>query len=389
MTDAQRPTHDASSRMRRLAIVATPIGNLQDLSPRAAEVLKAAQLVLCEDTRHSKPLLDRVGSHARLVSCHAHNERERCELVVESLARGDRVALITDAGAPAVSDPGGRLVEDVVGAGHMVEVVPGASALTAALMGAGIDLSRFSFLGFLPKSGKARRQVLESAYRAGFGMALYESPQRVAETLDDLFQVCGPRRVVVARELTKLHETFHRGVLGGVLAPALMEKGELVVLVEQGEPAAQADAPAAEVVLQDTTVPPKERARRLAAVLGITVKEAYARVQDATRAADDPEAGVRAAQQALALAARHLLAAENVARAARGQDALTPTDHMPSSETAGINEMMALLSNRDAPALRAPVEAREAAQQLLAAVLAADALLDALGLERESRRLND
>lgn len=372
---------------RRLVVVATPIGNLADLAPRAAEALKSADLVLCEDTRHSRPLLDRVGARARLVSCHAHNEQERGALVVEALRRGERVALISDAGAPALSDPGGRLVEAVVEAGIAVEVIPGPSALPAALMGAGIDLSRFAFLGFLPKASKARRQLLEGALRAGLGVALYEAPQRALETLADLADVFGPRRVVVARELTKMHETFHRGVLGGALEPPLVEKGEMVILVELDEPQA-AHEPSATAVLHDTSLPPRERARRLAAALGISVKEAYAQVQAASRPDVDPAAHVRHALDALARAARSLTEAEAAARAARGdvpEPSAPPAERPVGSDIPGADALMELLARGRAPALRAPVETAEAARQLLAALAAMDALLDALAFEEEGR----
>jgi 16S rRNA (cytidine1402-2'-O)-methyltransferase len=369
-------------RQGKLAVVATPIGNLADLSPRAAEVLRAADIVLCEDTRHSKPLLDRVGSRARLVSCHAHNERERKELVVEALGRGERVALVSDAGAPALSDPGGRLVEEVVGAGFDVEVLPGPSALTAALMGAGIDLSRFAFLGFLPKSGRPRAALLEGAERAGLGIVLYEAPKRVEGTLADLFTALGARRVVVARELTKIHETFHRGILGGALEPPFVEKGEVVILVEGGEPRAAASDGDVEAMLQDERLPPKERARRVAQALGIPVKEAYARVLAAGPAT--PEACLERALELLAQAAASLRDAEGAARMARGEPPLHPRATPATSDIPGADILMDLLSR--GTSLRAPVEAQDVARQLLATLSALDALLDALGFEKEGRR---
>lgn len=372
------------SRTSRLAVVATPIGNLGDLSPRAAETLKNADIVLCEDTRHSKPLLDRTGSHARLVSCHAHNERERRDLVVNALLQGQRVALVSDAGAPAVSDPGGRIVEEVVAAGHEIEVLPGPSALVAALMGAGIDVSRFAFLGFLPKSGRPRRSLLEGAAKAGLGVALYEAPQRVEETLADLFDVLGPRRVVVARELTKLHETFHRGVLAAPteLQPPLVEKGEVVILVEGGVAKAEVSDSDVEAMLRDDTVPPKERAKRLAAALGIPVKEAYARVQAASRR-EDPGAEVKAALEHLGRAAAALVEADAAARRERGEEPRGPEDVPAQSDIPGADALMALI--RDGTALRAPVEATDAAKAILAALSSMDALLDALGFEAEGR----
>lgn len=369
----------------KLAVVCTPIGNLADLSPRAAEVLARADIVLCEDTRHSRPLLDKVGSRARLVSCHAHNERERRDLVIDALARGERVALVSDAGAPGLSDPGGRIVEELVAAGHGVEVFPGPTALTAALMGAGIDMSRFSFVGFLPRRGGARRALLDAACRAGFGVALYEAPQRVQECLEDLFEVFGPRRVVVARELTKLHETFHRGTLaseGALLQPPLVEKGEVVILVEAGEPPAQASDADVDSILHDEALPPKERARRLAALIGIPVKEAYARVRVATHGGDSA-VHVRKALALLGQAAVALAEADRAERRARGGGPSAETAQASESDIPGADALMSLLAAP--PALRAPVEATQAARQLLAAISSVDALLDALAFEREGR----
>ena len=362
----------------KLSVVCTPIGNLSDLSPRAAAVLKDATLVLCEDTRHSKPLLDRVGSQAKLVSCHAHNERERKDLVVSALKAEQKVALISDAGAPGLSDPGGRIVEEVIAAGFQVEVLPGASALTAALMGAGIDVNRFAFLGFLPKSGGARTSLIEHTARAGFGIVIYEAPQRTSETLADLFQLLGARRVVVARELTKLHETFHRGVLssGGGLTPPFVEKGEVVILVEAGAPRVDALAGEdVEAIARDDTQTPKERARRIAKVLGIPVREAYARVQEA---GDDVETKLGRTRDLLALAARTLVEADDLARLQRGLPRVREAKGL-ASEIPGADELMALLARP--PSLRAPTEGQEAATAMLAAIAALDALSAALAYE--------
>jgi 16S rRNA (cytidine1402-2'-O)-methyltransferase len=382
------PPKATTQKAGRLAVVCTPIGNLADLAPRAAEVLAKADIVLCEDTRHSKPLLDKVGSHARLVSCHAHNERDRRDLVVEALTKGERVALVSDAGAPSISDPGGRIVEEIVQAGLAVEVFPGPTALTAALMGAGIDVARFSFLGFLPKSGRPRRTLIDAGARSGLGLALYEAPQRVDETLRDLFEALGPRRVVVARELTKLHETFHRGKLAAdgvaALAPAFVEKGEVVILVEAGEAKADVSAADVESIARDESLPPKERAKRLAAALGIPVKEAYARVQ---QSGGDPASHVRKALEHLARAASALVDADTAARKERGEAPRPPVDVPANSDIAGADALMALLAQ--GTSMRAPVETNDAAKQVLAALSSMDGLLDALAFEREGRDDDD
>jgi 16S rRNA (cytidine1402-2'-O)-methyltransferase len=208
--------------------------------------------------------------------------------VLERLQKGDRIALLSDAGAPNVSDPGGRIVEAVVAEELAIEVIPGPSAVVAALMGAGLITHRFAFLGFLPKKGKEREKAILDARRAGFALVIYESPLRIAETLDDLFGFCGPVRVVVARELTKHFETFHRGSLGSDLSPPLIEKGEMVIVVEAGElpsgDGATRESEEAEAfekmsaLIAQGTLSTKEGARRLARALHIPSRKAYERL---------------------------------------------------------------------------------------------------------------
>lgn len=219
-----------------LKILATPIGNIRDISLRALDSLKAADVILAEDTRHTKALLNALSielkAGARLISCHSQLEKHRATLVLSMLEQNLNIILVSDAGSPAISDPGSLLVQAIVEAGMTVEVLPGPSALTAALMGAGIDTTRFAFLGFLPKKTRARETIIMGAAKAELALVVYESPLRVAALIDELFTLLGPRRVVVARELTKIFETFHRGVLGASLQPPLVEKGECVVIVE-------------------------------------------------------------------------------------------------------------------------------------------------------------
>ena len=361
--------------MSKLWVVATPIGNLEDLTPRARDALRTADVVLAEDTRHTRPLLDRVGSQARLVSCHAHNERDRGPEVVELLEANQKVCLVTDAGSPGVSDPGARVVEAVVEAGLEVVVLPGPSAVPAALMGAGLDVARFSFLGFLPRSGRERETLVESALRTGFGLVIYEATNRLEDTLTDLARICGPRRVVVARELTKIHETFHRGVLGSALQPPLVEKGEAVVIVEAGEPRTEKRAQVDLVGLaHDESLTPKERARRLAAAEGISVREAYARLQASASSSGKGE--VERALRLLGQAAEALLHADELARAARQETPLSVPDVGPS-EIPGADALARLLAQKSA--IPAPVEVKEAAEALLRGLEALDALRDALG----------
>lgn len=276
-----------------LRVVATPIGNLRDLSPRAVEALATSTIVLAEDTRHTRPLLEHFGVHARLVSCHQHNETERTALVVEHLARGEAVALVSDAGAPGISDPGGRLVDAVRAAGHVIEVFPGPSAVVAALMGAGLVSHRFAFVGFLPKRTKARDALVADVARAGLALVCFEAPSRVKKTLDDLARVLGPRRVVVARELTKRFETFHAGVLGEELTPPLDDRGEFVVVVEApAEDDAPKDATSIDDALDRWSAdhrPLAARAKELAKELRIPRREAYALLVERGASVDEPE----------------------------------------------------------------------------------------------------
>ena len=235
-----------------LVVVGTPIGNLGDLSPRAIAALAAADVVYCEDTRHSRKLLTHAGvTGASLRSLHEHNEDDRTVDVVASVADGRTVALVTDAGMPGVSDPGARVVRAVADAGLVVTVVPGPSAVLTALVGSGLGTDRFSFEGFLPRSGKERRTALAELAVEGRTTVLFEAPGRVAATLADLEAACGPtRRVAVARELTKLHEEFWRGTLeeAAAWADERSLRGE-VVLVLEGAPEAEPVVTGDEVLL--------------------------------------------------------------------------------------------------------------------------------------------
>jgi 16S rRNA (cytidine1402-2'-O)-methyltransferase len=224
-----------------LVLVGTPIGNLGDLSPRAAEALAGADVVCCEDTRRTGRLLSLAGIERRpFVVLNEHTEKREVPRVIERIERGQRVALVSDAGMPAISDPGERLVAAVVEAGHAVEVVPGPSAAVAALVVSGLPAGRFVFEGFLPRKGPARRQRLAAVAAEPRTAVLYEAPHRLARTLADLVEVCGgERRVVVAREITKLHEQVWRGTLAGAVAwVAEREPPGEIVLVLAGAPVA-------------------------------------------------------------------------------------------------------------------------------------------------------
>ncbi len=218
-----------------LVLVGTPIGNLGDLSPRATEALAAADLVCCEDTRRTGRLLERAGARgARLRRVDEHTEAEAIPEVCDLLAAGATVAVVTDAGMPAVTDPGGRLVAACAAAGHTVTVVPGPSAGLAALAISGLYAGRFCFEGFLPRKGKVRAERLEQIAREKRTTVVYESPHRLRSCLEDLAGACGPsRRGVVAREITKLHEEVVRGSLAELCEWASRPvKGEVVVVIE-------------------------------------------------------------------------------------------------------------------------------------------------------------
>jgi 16S rRNA (cytidine1402-2'-O)-methyltransferase len=225
----------------QLYVVSTPIGNMGDFSFRAVEVLKSVAVILAEDTRHSRPLLDRYGITTRMESHHEHNEAQTAARLVERLLAGEDLALISDAGTPLLSDPGQRLVRAAVDAGIRVVPVPGASALLAALVGSGISADRFTFLGFPPRKGKERSAFLDEVASSPHTAVLYEAPGRVAGTLRDLAgRGAAGRDVVVARELTKHFEEFRRGTPESLSAyyEDTPPRGEVVIVVAGAPPAA-------------------------------------------------------------------------------------------------------------------------------------------------------
>lgn len=223
-----------------LYVVATPLGNLRDVTLRALDVLRSADVVAAEDTRTTARLLARYGIATHVLALHAHNEAQRSAGVVARLARGESVALVSDAGTPAVSDPGARLVHAVRAAGHPVIPIPGPSAVTAAISAAGVRAGAFVFVGFLPGQTKARRTLLASLAALPAALVFYEAPHRVRATLRELAPALGASRtVVIARELTKIHETIATMPLGDaaawVGADAQRERGEFVLVVDRAE----------------------------------------------------------------------------------------------------------------------------------------------------------
>ena len=274
-----------------LYVVSTPIGNLGDVTRRAADVLRAADVVLAEDTRRTSILLRHLDIHARLLSAHEHNEAARAGSVVAMLREGKRVALVSDAGTPLLSDPGARIVREVVDAGFPVVPIPGASALLAALVASGIEADTFTFLGFPPRKGPERAEVMEEVAASPRAVVLYESPNRVAKLLEELAAACGgSRRVAVARELTKLHEEIFRGTLADAAARFAAGEvlGEIAVVVagrpRDEEAEGEVDALAARSIAQALLgqgQPPSAVAKELRRRLGIARNDAYRIAQEA------------------------------------------------------------------------------------------------------------
>jgi 16S rRNA (cytidine1402-2'-O)-methyltransferase len=217
-----------------LYLVATPIGNLEDITYRAVRTLREADLTACEDTRHTRKLLDHYGIARPLVSYHEHNEAMRSEDLVAKIQAGASVALVSDAGMPLISDPGYRVVHAAIRAGIPVIPVPGPSALLSALVASGLPTDAFNFMGFLPAKSGQREKLLEEIREETATLIFYEAPHRILEALADVEKIMGERPVVVARELTKLHEEILRGTAGEVrsaLAARSAVKGEITLLI--------------------------------------------------------------------------------------------------------------------------------------------------------------
>ena len=219
-----------------LWLVATPIGNLEDIPPRAEHVLRTADAIFCEDTRHSGSLLKRIGvTNAKLVVANDHTEHDSIERMLECLGRGEVVAVITDAGTPAISDPGERLVRAAVDAGFPVHAVPGPAAFVMAATISGLPTQRIAFDGFLPRSGAERRNAITEIVHERRTTVIYEAPHRIVKTVEDLRAACGDgRRIAVARELTKMHETVWRGTLAEAVdfVNSTEPRGEYAVVIE-------------------------------------------------------------------------------------------------------------------------------------------------------------
>jgi 16S rRNA (cytidine1402-2'-O)-methyltransferase len=274
----------------RLYVIATPIGNLGDLSARARDTLQNCALIAAEDTRHTGMLLKHFGVQTPQISLHDHNEETRAIEIIARLREGQSVALVSDAGTPAISDPGFELVRAVAAAGFEIIAIPGPCAAIAALSIGALPTDRFCFEGFLPARGAARRQRLKSLEQEPRTLVLYESPHRVQDTLDDCVEVFGAERLgAVVREITKLHETTYRGSLRELSSLAKSDpdlaRGEIVLLIAGAEPLASADAgadgyggaldKALAALLKE--LPLKQAARLAAQITGARDNEAYKR----------------------------------------------------------------------------------------------------------------
>ena len=227
-----------------LYIVATPIGNLEDITLRARRILRECDCIACEDTRQTRKLLEHLNISKPLVSYYEHNETGRAAELVEKLAGGGSGALVSDAGTPLVSDPGYRLVHAAIAAGIRVVPIPGPSAAVGALSAAGLPTNAFRFCGFLPPRSSQRRKMLEHLKQETCTLVFYETPHRILETLEEIEAVMGSRPAVVARELTKIHEEFLRGTAAQIratLAGRASVKGEITLLIGKAEAAAAAD----------------------------------------------------------------------------------------------------------------------------------------------------
>jgi 16S rRNA (cytidine1402-2'-O)-methyltransferase len=272
-----------------LYVVATPIGNLEDITYRAVRVLKEADLIACEDTRHTARLLHHYGIDKPTVSYHEHNEAARADELVAKLAAGLNVAQVSDAGMPGISDPGYRVIHLAIKRGIQVAPIPGASALVAALAASGLPTDSFQFLGFLPARSGERRTLLESVRDAQQTTVVYEAPHRIAETMEDIVELLGAERpVALARELTKVHEEFIRGSAEEVLRRVQEHelKGEMTLVIGKGvekQTAAKDIVQQLDEIMRELKLDENSALKVLAKEQGISKSEAYRELQRVRR----------------------------------------------------------------------------------------------------------
>ena len=264
-----------------LYIIATPIGNLEDMTYRAVRILGEVDLIAAEDTRHSLKLLNHYGISKPLTSYFDHNQQFKGERILNALRRGKSVALISDAGTPCISDPGFQLVRDAVAENIPVVPVPGACAAVAALSASGLPTDNFTFAGFPPSRQGKRRTFLSDMSALPGTLVLYEAPHRLVGTLGDILEVLGERQVIVARELTKIYEEFIRGTASEVIAAVSQDivRGEVVILIAPGKITPQESEPLENVLrrlMAEGTLSIKDIAKQAAVISGVSRSEAYA-----------------------------------------------------------------------------------------------------------------
>jgi 16S rRNA (cytidine1402-2'-O)-methyltransferase len=275
-----------------LYVVGTPIGNLEDITLRALRIMREVNLIACEDTRQTQKLLNHYEISTPTISYHDHNEMTRAPELIVRMEEGDSVALVTDAGMPGISDPGYRLIALAIRHHIPVVPIPGASAFLSALVASGLPGETFRFGGFLPSKSGQRRKALEAIRESPRTQIFYETPHRILETLKDIADVMGPsRHIVIAREVTKLHEEFMRGAAAHVLAEAESRgeiKGEITLLIAHAEPG-EAPSPVNKssireklaMLMQSEALDEKTALKRIAKELGISKSEAYRELQRA------------------------------------------------------------------------------------------------------------
>ena len=262
-------------------LVATPIGNLEDITLRALRILREVDVIACEDTRHTRKLLTHFEIRKPLVSYHEHNEEQRAAELAERARQGEKIAVVSDAGMPGISDPGFRVVRAALAAGVEVVSVPGPVAAVTALAVSGLPTDSFRFLGFLPAKSSQRRKTLESLKSEEATLVFYEGPHRIAATLDDVLNTLGDRPAVLARELTKLHEEYLRGTVSEILQELRVRgavKGEITVLVGRGEALEEPRRPLAERVIElieNEGLPRMDAIKQAARERGLSKREAY------------------------------------------------------------------------------------------------------------------
>lgn len=273
-----------------LYVVATPLGNLGDLTYRAVDLLKTVPVVAAEDTRRTRQLMHHLDAHPRLISFHAHSPESRLQEILAELERGRDVALVSDAGTPVISDPGAELVGEVRRRGYRVVPIPGLTAVATALSASGFGADRYLFLGFIPRKGKERAQLLERASRDEWSVVFYEAPNRLVDLLADLAKVAGPdREAVVARELTKMHEEIRSGTLTELadFYSTHEPRGEITMILSGSKepfvaPVISVDIEQRATELLAQGVSRKDTVQRLVEESGLARNEVYRRVMDLT-----------------------------------------------------------------------------------------------------------